>query len=420
MGSSPCIQTVVRRRLIRALVAVVLLVHVVSSFFMGLPPTRPLRVARWRGTVAMSTTLSETEKLPEGFTIDPSLSQRPPKAKAPILVQDLTHLKRLIYEGYRVEDLDVRGDTTSSLNASVVHPVVKALHRRAEAQRRAAAAAAAAGTASSSSSSSSSDGSSSSGSGGRSVPAVDDGMRIAVAIEGGGMRGCVAGGMITALWYLGLEDAVDVVYGSSAGSLVGAYFIARQLPYFGPEVYYDVLTSAGKEFVDIQHILRSCGLGVFDLRMESLKSLYKDRMGKPVLSLDYLLDTIVKQIKPLDWDVFWRKQTEKSQVLKVVASGLLTRKAVVMSAEMKNFQNLDELTQCMKASMLLPGVTGEVVRLKGSQAEGENIEKVTPSLSLGSLPPLALDLSLSLSLSHTHTLSRAPVSDVVARVDESQ
>ena len=29
------------------------------------------------------------------------------------------------------------------------------------------------------------------------------------------------------------------------GSLVGAYFIGRQLPYFGPEVYYDVLTSAG-------------------------------------------------------------------------------------------------------------------------------------------------------------------------------
>ena len=29
------------------------------------------------------------------------------------------------------------------------------------------------------------------------------------------------------------------------GSLVGAYFIGKQLPYFGPEVYYDVLTSAG-------------------------------------------------------------------------------------------------------------------------------------------------------------------------------
>ena len=37
-----------------------------------------------------------------------------------------------------------------------------------------------------------------------------------------------------------------------SGSLVGAYFVAGQLPYYGPEVYYDVLTSAGKEFIDAQ------------------------------------------------------------------------------------------------------------------------------------------------------------------------
>ena len=35
------------------------------------------------------------------------------------------------------------------------------------------------------------------------------------------------------------------LYCVPVGSLVGAYFIGRQLPYFGPEVYYDVLTSAG-------------------------------------------------------------------------------------------------------------------------------------------------------------------------------
>jgi hypothetical protein len=48
----------------------------------------------------------------------------------------------------------------------------------------------------------------------------------------------------------------------------------------------------------------------------------------------------------------------------VVASGLLSRKAVVMSTENNNFQSLNELSQCMRASMLLPGVTGEVVRLQ--------------------------------------------------------
>jgi hypothetical protein len=33
----------------------------------------------------------------------------------------------------------------------------------------------------------------------------------------------------------------------------------------------------GKEFIDAQAILRSCGLGLFDLRVDSLISLYKDR-----------------------------------------------------------------------------------------------------------------------------------------------
>ena len=59
----------------------------------------------------------------------------------------------------------------------------------------------------------------------------------------------------------------------------------------------------------------------------------------------------------------------------MVASGLLSRKAVLLSAEKGNYQNVDELSECMKASMLLPGVTGDVVRLKGSQAASDDILK---------------------------------------------
>lgn len=83
--------------------------------------------------------------------------------------------------------------------------------------------------------------------------------------------------MFQAFTYLGLDDCIDVVYGSSAGSLVGAYFIAKQMPYEGPEVYYDVLTTAGKDFIDIHSLLRSVGLGLFDLRFQSIKVLFTDR-----------------------------------------------------------------------------------------------------------------------------------------------
>ena len=78
------------------------------------------------------------------------------------------------------------------------------------------------------------------------------------------------------------------MYGSSAGSLVGAYFISQQPPYFGPEVYYDVLTSAGKEFIDIQSILRSIGLGIFDLRLRSLQKLFTDRYVRTTFTIIFM------------------------------------------------------------------------------------------------------------------------------------
>lgn len=283
--------------------------------------------------------------LPEGFERDVGAGRKK-KPTVPIRVTTLAQLKEHIKEGYRVQDLDVRGDTTAhqgSYAATSCHPVVEALYARRN--------------------SNSTPGHRSEG----------DEMKIALAIEGGGMRGCVAAGMATAVWHLGLDDAIDVVYGSSAGTLVGAYFISKQLP-GATDVYYDVLTSAGEEFIDAQSILRSCGLGLFDLRLRSLISLFRDRMGRPVLNLDYLLTTIVQKIKPLDWKLFWSKQKDCVQPLKIVASGLLSRESLVLSAALGNFQNVEELAQCMKASMLLPGVTGEVIRLKGTQALGPNIE----------------------------------------------
>ena len=255
----------------------------------------------------------EKDRLSSRSNEDVTLSSSSPSKEAvtPVRVMDLPHLRELVRVGYRVQDLDVRGDCFCNLSSSALHPVVQALY-----DRRAA---------------------------GSEPGRRRDGRRVAIAIEGGGMRGCVASGMVTALWHLGLQDSVDVVYGSSAGSLVGAYFISRQLPYFGTEIYYDLLTSAGKEFIDVQALLRACGLGLLDLRVDSLIRLFTDRMGKPVINLDYLLDNIVQRTKPLDWSTFWAKQESRNQTLKVIASGLLSKRAVAMSAEDGNFRNIQEL-----------------------------------------------------------------------------
>lgn len=202
-----------------------------------------------------------------------------------------------------------------------------------------------------------------------------DGFKVALVVEGGGMRGCISAGMICALHHLGLQETVDVVYGSSAGSMIGAYFITGQLPWFGPEVYYDMLTTAGKEFIDTKRLLRSLGFGLVDPR------LFRDVMtrpsnGKPVLNLSFLLKTTMQKTKRLDWDTFVERQ--KVQPLKVVASGLKSERPHIMDMESGHFQTFDELSDSMHASCLLPGIAGPVMNVKV-----RNVETSKPKFVLG-------------------------------------
>jgi hypothetical protein len=54
-----------------------------------------------------------------------------------------------------------------------------------------------------------------------------DNSTLALAMEGGGMRGCVSAGMAAAIASLGLTDTIDSIYGSSAGSVIGAYMVSQ-------------------------------------------------------------------------------------------------------------------------------------------------------------------------------------------------
>ncbi|CAM9200175.1 unnamed protein product [Chrysoparadoxa australica] len=217
-----------------------------------------------------------------------------------------------------------------------------------------------------------------------------DGLKVGLAVEGGGMRGCTSAGMVAALCDLGLMDCMDAVYGSSAGSLVSAYALANQpgMPRqvihsdfpglltllleaelacrvrLGCSIYYDTLTGEGNHFIDTRYIWRQLGLGLLGAAVTGragLKDLWKDRMGNPVLKLDYLLKDVVEKIRPLDWSRFWATQTH--QPLHVIASGVQSGKSVALSAKGGHFSSLEELTACMRASMLLPGITGPLVNL---------------------------------------------------------
>ncbi len=106
--------------------------------------------------------------LPEGFTrlVNSVGEEQSQTLDVPKQICSVEELKKMIATGYRVQDLDVRGDIASLLTPeNDVHPVVKELYKR-----KAAA----------------------------STPGHrTDGKKIAVSVEGGGMRGCVAAGMMT-------------------------------------------------------------------------------------------------------------------------------------------------------------------------------------------------------------------------------
>src|SRR5690349_19100879 len=55
------------------------------------------------------------------------------------------------------------------------------------------------------------------------------GARVALVVEGGGMRGAVSGGMALALDELGLRDAFDAAYGSSAGTLNAMWLVSGRV-----------------------------------------------------------------------------------------------------------------------------------------------------------------------------------------------
>ncbi len=87
-----------------------------------------------------------------------------------------------------------------------------------------------------------------------SVPGYrDDDYRLVVAVEGGGMRGAVSSGMLLALEQLGLRNSVDVVVGTSAGAIAGAFFATSQGT-SGSVLYYTVLNS--ERFLNPKRLMR--------------------------------------------------------------------------------------------------------------------------------------------------------------------
>lgn len=163
--------------------------------------------------------------------------------------------------------------------------------------------------------------------GGRSDP-----HRVGLVVEGGGMRGVVSGGMLAGLEQMEALSAFDVVYGASAGAVGAAYFVARQALY-GMEIYHHHLT--GSDFMDYRRAAR----------------------GEPILSIDYLLDTLMRGDKPLRADRVLDSDVE----FRVAVSSVEGHRCELLGP----FEDEEHMYRGLRAAISLPLVTGEPVEIDG-------------------------------------------------------
>jgi predicted patatin/cPLA2 family phospholipase len=158
-----------------------------------------------------------------------------------------------------------------------------------------------------------------------------DGHRIALVVGGGGMRGAYSGGMVHALDDAGLGTCFDAVYGSSAGAYVGAGLLlgdGRGSARIFPE------DMACRAFVDPRRLA----------------------LGRPMVSLDHLVDDVLVHSKPLDWD----RLRDSPVPLRVVATALDDLTPHVLEP-----RTAAEWKLALRATAAIPLLAGPAVELAG-------------------------------------------------------
>src|SRR5579864_7415927 len=181
-----------------------------------------------------------------------------------------------------------------------------------------------------------------------SIPPHDDGARIALAVEGGAMRGVVSAGMVAGLELLGLTGAFDAVFGSSAGGLNGAYFLAGQAA-FGATIYSEDINN--RAFIDLRRPL----------------------IGRPIVDLDYLIDDVAGRRKKLNTERVLASPTP----LHVLATDVDTAQAVAL----KGFVDGRALLDALRAGAQMPVIAGDPFAYAGRRYLDASLTEPIPVAS---------------------------------------
>jgi predicted patatin/cPLA2 family phospholipase len=207
-----------------------------------------------------------------------------------------------------------------------------------------------------------------------------DGRRIALVIEGGGMRGVVSAGMTTAIEQLGFRNAFDEVHGASAGAFNGAFLLAGQAAYLTALYPYGF---GDPSFVNVRRTLR----------------------GGALFDMDYVIGTV------------WRKQ-RPLRVDDILASGIdlhCTATDVDSAAivDLTELRSGEEIRCAMRASGRLPWLAGPPVEFRGRRWLDATLAEAIP---VHAAQTTATDMLVLQT--RPHGIDHTPLSGMVARLTD--
>lgn len=191
-----------------------------------------------------------------------------------------------------------------------------------------------------------------------------DNAKLALVIEGGGMRGIVSAGMTAAIEQLGYLDTIDEVYGTSAGALNGAFLLSGQASW-SCTLYYDYLNQ--EKFLDFQRLV----------------------LGKPAIDMEWLATEAYAKERRLNYDAILKNPIK----LHCMATEIKTGKTV----------NLTELVSRKQIESALLA-TSRIPFLGGDPHEHEGKKYIDAALT----EPIPVDAAASDGATHVLILQTRP------------
>lgn len=208
----------------------------------------------------------------------------------------------------------------------------------------------------------------------------DDGRRVALVIEGGGMRGVVSAGMTAAIEQLGLRDAFDEVHGASAGAFNGAFLLAGQAAYLAA-LY--------------QH-------GFGDPRFVSLRNVLR---GDALFNMDYIVGEVWRRDRPL--------RTEEIVGCGIDLHCTATDVDTAEIIDLADLSSAEEIRCALRASGRLPWLAGPPVHFRGRRLLDATLAEAIP---VATAMRSATDILVLQT--RPHGIQHSPLSGAVARLTD--